>query len=495
MGRTFYLANEGLRIFCMYTKNKGVVAATPPQTEHIANATYLNEGAANPENRSNIDYFLIRGDANEREIFGKDKRNLFGDELNPIIASQNPSVEQLYGVQMQIIHSYKPLTSVLRRIAFTDIYNHMLDKKVPKVQASPRLEYVDKIPFTNELIFTGHAKIDIEGKQTFYPNCVLDINLDITRWCPSGISPEGKVMPWGACSYCYASFKHSGYPYVFKVEKKVLIEQIKKARIERERKGLATRYLRLGKRTEFGFAPFREQLVNTLEACLEEGISLVFPTKYLGFDKQVASLLRRTNSTLLPSQGKNEYEKGAVMHGCDNEYRFEQGILFREAGVRVIPYILVRAHEEDGGESFGKNLRRAEKIFCRAQILPIISKNVEVAKKVLGGSYDLIGPQQQGLFGDSHGGYTIGKGRRGVPNYFHPSLEKRIGDNNGNIRICSHNDCKSQCGKCFLPNERGEIIPAEKVFLEKHSRWRRKRQRYSREATLFDMHSNKIKNT
>ena len=478
----------------MYTKNTGVVAATPPGTTHISHATYLNEGAAASTNRSNIDHFLVRGDAREEDIFGKDVQVLYGRKLEKAIRKQKPSVEKRYGVQLQVIKDFRDLVPVVQRVTATDIYRHMQGKKNPKVRDKPSLEYVTDIPSTAELIVAGHAQIDITGKQTFYPNCVFDLNLDDTKWCKSGVAPDGKVMPWGACYYCYASFKHTGYPYVFKVDTDVLIEQIKQARKEREKLGLPTRYMRLGKRTEFG-AVSRENIINTLEACAEEGISVVFPTKYLKFDKEIAKLLRKTDSTLLPSLGDDRFEVGAVMHGCTNEYRFEQGILFREQGVRVVPYILVRAHEEDGGEVFGRNLRRAEKAFGTAQILPIITRRVQIANKVLGGSHDLIGEQQKNLFGDSTGGYEIGKGRRGVPVHIHPSLEKRIGKNNGCVRLCLHNSKISGCGKCFLPKEKGEIIPAEEVNLVKTQGWHvKKRERYHTGETLFDMHSDEIKN-
>ncbi|MEK6886136.1 MAG: hypothetical protein AABX17_04175 [Nanoarchaeota archaeon] len=494
MGRQFYLPDDGgLRIFCMYTKNRGVVAATPPGTVHIAHATYLNEGAASPDNRSNIDHFLVKKDANEEDIFGKDKRTLYGKKVYAEIANQNPSVEERYGVQFQIINEFRDLTRTLKRVTITDVYEHMKGKKDPKVKGTACLvDFVDEIPFVNAPIFAGHAEIDPEGKQTFYPNCVLDINLDIAKWCKSGISPEGKIMPWGACVYCYASFKHTGYPYAFNVDKDILIEQIKEARIAREKLGLPTRYLRLGKRTEFGIPEFREQLVATLEACLAEGISAVFPTKYLKFDKEIADLLRRTNSSLLPTQGDDGHQMGAVMHGCTTDYIFEQGILFQEAGVRVTPYVLVNPLEKDGGEVFGKNLRRVEKAFGKFQILPIVTRRVEIANRVLGGSLDLVGKQQKNLFGNSTGGYEIGTGRRGIPVYVHPSLQNRIGDNNGNIRLCLHNSCISGCGKCFLPKEKGEIIPAEKVFLKKTARFK-KRERYNPQETLFDMSSEEIK--
>ncbi len=495
MGRLFYLPSDGLRIFCMYTKNKGVVAATPPGTEHISHATYLNEDAVNPQNRSNIDHFLIKNDACEADVFGKDIQVLYGDKIHESIASQNPSIEQKYGVKIEILDNFRNLTQVIQRVAFTDIYRHMSDKRLPQVKDEPTLEYVDKISSGAELIFAGQAQIDIEGKQTFYPNCVLDINLDIARWCPSGISPEGKVMPWGECNYCYASFKHGGYPYVLNVDKENLVAQIKSAKKERAKLGLPTRYLRLGKRTEFGFSPFKEQLINTLEACLEENISVVFPTKYLSFDKTVAKLLKRTSSTLLPSLGDDQYEIGAAMHGCNTQYRLEQGILFKEQGVRVVPYVLVRAHEKDGGEIFGRNLLMAEKLFTRAQILPIITKNINVARKVLGGSSDLVGSSHQGFSGESYGGYEIGAGRRGVPVHIHPTLEKRIGDNDGDVRICLHNSCSSRCGKCFLPKEKGESIAAEKVNLKKTARWVRHREKYSAATTLFNMNDPAIKQT
>jgi hypothetical protein len=56
----------------------------------------------------------------------------------------------------------------------------------------------------------GTAEIHSEGKQNFLPDCLLDLNLDFAGWCPTGITPEGKLAPWNTCEYCYAGYKHNG---------------------------------------------------------------------------------------------------------------------------------------------------------------------------------------------------------------------------------------------------------------------------------------------
>ena len=317
-------------------------------------------------------------------------------------------------------------------------------------------EIVDTVKGASEVSFYGHAAIQTIGKQDYYPGCLLDLNLDFARWCSSGITPDGKLAPWNSCEYCYSSHMHTGYPAAFAVEKDNLIAQIKEARIAREAEGKPTRYMRLGKRTECGSPIFRKNLINTLEACAEEGIKCIFPTKFLEFDKEVAKLLKKTDSTLLVSLGSNELEPGAVLHGRTQEARIAEGIKYLEAGIRVVPYVIVDAALPNGGKYFEKNLAEAKEKFPRIQILPIRLRHRERAVKILGGWHDLLKSNtgQLDLFGKPDGKYESGGDHTRIAVDIHSSLTDLINNNCGSTRMCHHSSCAEYCGMCFMPGEK-----------------------------------------
>ena len=288
----------------------------------------------------------------------------------------------------------------------------------------------------------------------------------------------------GTCFYCYAAYKHTGYPNIFKVDKSRLVQQIREAKKERARIGLLTRYLRLGKRTEAGADIFREQILTTLEACLETGISVIFPTKYLAFNRDIAELLRKTNSTVLFSLGNDELELGAVAHGKTNEWRLEQTGKYISARVRAMPYMLVDATKENGGPWFSQNLQKALQ-FPQVQLIPIRLRHREVIRKILGCPDNILGEQGIDMFGKHFGGYERLKDGTRLHSFVHPSLEKLIDNNNGNVRMCSHNLSCTWCGKCFMSGEKGIITETKELKIKRKIKRPHKKKDTAGTPTLF----------
>lgn len=457
-GRLFTISGE--KILGLYCNTLGASYAAPPGTKHLAHIVWRNPLRGQD---SNIDYFLAGNSFNLKpsEVVHVNKPEL------------NEALEGRCGVRYQILSDSKGYESLIRSVAARDIDDFLLERVKNRDKASlfsgkrsvkPKKEENFKSSIEHVLHVAGlpvknvaHANLSLEGKQDYYPGCLLDINLDYAKWCVSGISPDGKIAGWNSCEYCYASHTHAGYPGAFYVDRKILAEQIMVARLERAKDGKPTRYLRLGKRTECGAKMFRESLLNTLEACADEGVKCIFPTKFLEFDMNVAELLKKTDSTLLISLGSDELERGAVFHGRTQEARIEDGLKYLESGVRAIPYVLVDATLPNGGNYFKKNLSVAFCEFPRVQILPIRLRHAKRAMKILGGWHGLLQSNcgQRDLFGEEDGKYEKGGDRTRIAVVIHPSLANLVGNNCGNMRMCHHNSRKEYCGMCFMSGEEG----------------------------------------
>jgi len=470
MGRLFLIGYErGMTVLGMYSKNPGIVYATPHNTEHIAHVTYVNSGALRQDNRSNIDYFIVTGTLDERVVTEKSVV-LHQRDFSPEMAD----IERKHSINWNIISRFRHLEDTIRNVAIKDIYAHAYGKPRPLEVSNSRKVYSEDIKSEATIKKTRYANIDINGKQTFLPDCILDLNLDFANWCISGISLDGKLSPLNSCDYCYASYKHSGYPNIYHVSKKHLIEQITEAKKERAQKDLSTRYLRLGKRTEAGYDLFYEHILTTLEACLETGISVVFPTKFLQFDKNIAELLKRTDSTLLFSLGNDKFEKGPCLYGRTNNWRIEQAKKFLDFGVRAVPYVLIDAIKENGGHFFSRVLNEAM-TFPLVQLIPIKIRQRALANTILGGWQSLIEGQEDDLLGYSCGGYEQSQSHSRLHIDVHTSIKQHIMNNNGCVRMCSHNNNTMWCGKCFMTGENGRIDSIKKVILEKKIQRRKKK--------------------
>lgn len=478
----FVMYGDKQIILGMYSKNKCVVYASPNGTEHIAHATWLNPRASNNENRGNIDYFLVAGGNLEGvgHLINTPPLMIPNAELN----AEEAKVEEKHGVYYKIPQRFQHLEPMIRRVAIRDIWDFTWNKLPPHVHERSLVEYVPEIVSEAAVKQSSHANLDIMGKQDFYPECILDVNLDFAKWCQSSITSDGKLKPSGSCIYCYASYKHSGYPNVFKVDSKRLAGQIREAREAREKQGLQTRYLRLGKRTEAGADIFREQLTATLEVCIETEMSVVMPTKFLKFDKTLAQLFKKTDSSVLFSIGNNELEEGACMHGRTNEYRFEQCEKYLEAGVRAMPYVLVDAVRENGGGWFSENLQKAL-AFPQVQIIPIRLRYIDTTTKILGSWHGVVGEQEEDMLGHEIGGYEVMKDSTRLHKALHPSLAKLVQDNNQKVRMCSHNHSSTWCGKCFVSGEKGCIVPTENIVVTRKNKRPHKKEKIQGEEFKF----------
>ncbi|MBI2148210.1 hypothetical protein HYU23_00875 [Candidatus Woesearchaeota archaeon] len=352
-------------------------------------------------------------------------------------------------MKYEIRNDARHLDEVIRKVARQDVYDFMLERKKPVATRESTVVYVDDIQSRAKITPLGHAEVRTSGKQTKFPDCLLDVNLDFADWCLSNITPDGKLDADGACEYCYAGNWHNQYPFIREVNKIELTRRFREARDIRAKEDLPTRYVRLGKMTDAGPDIFLDHLRITFEVLLDLGLKAIMPTKHLGFYPDIAAHLRATNSTLLYSLGSDEIEKGRTALGRTQDWRMKQARMYLDVGVRAVPYVLIDPTREDGGY-FAPILKKALG-FPKVLLLPVRITRRDLAETVLGGWGNALGPASVDLFGNGCGGFELDKTTLVHGNELHPNIEKLVAESGGRVGLCSHNISKFWCNGCFMP--------------------------------------------
>ncbi|MFA5993227.1 MAG: hypothetical protein WC796_05980 [Candidatus Pacearchaeota archaeon] len=358
------------------------------RNDHVAHVAYKFGGK-----KGGIDVFHLLEDDSVEDFVDARKRFTFNGRV--ITKTEGPKVlsvpdpiiaraDTLHDVQYEFLEGYQ--NTGLPNLIRADIGDFCEGTEAKKPQGTSLVHLPRIVPHTQ--IRQNQAKRLLEGgKQWFVESCLLEANIDFATGCMAGWVPVGKtsfdgltatgyfLYPWGECKYCYATDKHLNFP---KTLRHIDREQLKRELLgeccleygSETPLGRPVNVLRFGKRTET-CTPFTlAELVTTLETCTETGTRGVITTKFLGFNPDIADLLRRTNSSLIYSIGFDELEEGAVMWGCDSEFRKEQAVRFREAGVNSLMYLSILGHKPPGKREI-QTLKFARKHKLPVQLLPM----------------------------------------------------------------------------------------------------------------------------
>lgn len=486
---SIYQDKKGNVYAALYNYWPDVYRAPPNKNcETVAHVSYQFGGSSR-----GIDIFLLKNKLYDvsKEIDVKRKiveENGRDKELEFIDARHNIDAEIVVGFDSKAV----------RNLYRKDIENFA--KREAKNPGITSIVYVREIiPITILRTLTQKQYLR-DGKQEWVYSCSLDTNLDFSWGCISGFVPFAKASFDGnnfigyfldlfaECNYCYAGYQHKSFAkYIVNIEKEKLKEEL-----NNKKKALGRNIvLRLGKRTESGSIFTRNQLFTTLEACVETNTKVVMPTKYLEFDKEIARLFKKTGSTLLYSIGYDNAEKGAALHGCNNEWRLEQAVKYREHGVDAILYLLVDLPNETTDREH-KILDFAKENYLFTQLLAIRFPGKKVAREIIGGSWEDLTMNEDQLVlesinGKIHGGYKW-KNNQLIAQRTHEDYSKLIGNNNHCVRLCHHNDKDTYCGSCFL--KKGFIIPTEPVdiiYRKRKGRWQTEARRRLRDRAMHQI--------
>ncbi len=314
------------------------------------------------------------------------------------------------------------------------------------------------------------------GKPEFTPQCIHHANIDYSKGCITSLVFTGQaiwnwekkfakgifVAPWRECDICYARKDHKSFmKTMYKFEEKSFGKQLKEELLGKAQLktgsdqifGRRIKTLRFGKRTEAGSKLTLPQLIKTLEVCADTETSGVLPTRFLEYNKEIAILLRRTNSVVLYDQGLNEFQKGAVSFGCTDEWLREQAIKYAQARVNIAFYLSVANPVIEPTKEDKETIEFIEKHkdkLIGTQILPARYSSKALARKIAGIHWDdsksnkrLLKEEDPNIENWEYVGGEL------VPKKFHPFWLDLIADNKGFYRMCHHTKEQVWCGGCY----------------------------------------------
>jgi hypothetical protein len=395
-----------------------------------------------------------------------------------------------------------------------------------KIQISRGINYADKIIPVTKAKFINKNPLLEGGKQDYIDLCIFDGNLDFSSGCITGFLPgdnpkwDGETFTdyWsdvGAeCEYCYALRNHKAFAKTLKIiepkqlEEELLtgsfrkkdnqdlnnlnkidkdIEEIDKEFKKDNQEQEPVKILRLGKSTEMGSIFTRPQLYTTLETCINTGTQCIMPTKMLEFDSEAAKLLKKSRSAVLFSMGPESVERGTIEYGCTDDWKMEQCLKYKEAGVVSALYLLTI---EPG--PYDKRQRAvmdfAKKHNVLVQLLPMDFPSKELAFELTGVPWDILknknGRPEEALLKHEVALAELMQGtyyQRGngdiAPEILSEETQALVGKNTGHIGLCYHNSDMEACRGCFL--RPGKIAAIKEKHLghtltkAMRSRWRR----------------------
>jgi hypothetical protein len=288
------------------------------------------------------------------------------------------------------------------------------------------------------------------------------------------------------CDYCYAKRKNWG-----KVIPKEIGEKTRQ-QFKEER----PKIIRLGKNTECGHFFYRQQLIQFLELCREYGTSIIFPTKMLKFNKEIAGLLKNTNSVVNYSICNDSFEIGPVSQGFSNEWRIEQAKRYRYLGVNATATLTCDVTNSlEGNLKYGfaiNEILNAKEHGLTLRLLPLRLNSKKVCLKATRKKWeDIVMPKNWKDTFDFEFKWLYEKKRNNeaIPLFFHKDFRKLISEG---IGICGKVGSMEYCDKCNL--EKGVRIcfhenemPQREKYANKltYKRYNKKEEVKTNQLSLF----------
>jgi len=315
------------------------------------------------------------------------------------------------------------------------------------------------------------------GKQEFTPACGLDANIDVSDGCISGWIPgpnasfDGETFvdfyssPPHECPQCYAEAKHRGFAKtLWRIQKDKLREELMgNCRLSTgmpDIYGKPIPVLRIGKRTEAGSKFTLDTLALVIETCAETKTKIVMPTQFLEFNPEIARLAKAANMAILYTQNWDEFARGAVAHGCTNEWRREQAVKYHEAGVNALFYINLHPYFPPGEREKGIIELARKTGMPHVQILPVRFYKPGIMEMMTGLNPRYVREPTKEMYGPGEyaRSYCL-EGKIHVPQEIHPEWQRLISENRGFVRMCHHNSSLTWCGGCGICE--GFVIPKQ----------------------------------
>lgn len=332
--------------------------------------------------------------------------------------------------------------------------------------------------------------------------CLLEWNVDLSNGCIAQVSAahldevvqnNGLYLPPDnfdiykkdgtgdkRCDYCYAWSKNSGSVIPYKVDEKT------RADFETAR----PKFLRFGKNTEPGHPYYFEAFSKLIDLCKEFGTIPIITTKMLPFGiegaretkkyaengsdsyfrlseekkipsgKELAKMLRDTNTSLLVSLGYDEIEQGPLLQGCSNEWRIEQAVNYHiekvNTSLTVVCDVTSSLEENVSRGSFiGRALNERTRTGINVRVIPARLYTHKTIMQIAGSKRSVLtdtGYHNTPQFDQVSDNKPVSQARyvakgafKLIPNYVHPDFKGLFVEGMG---VCGVVEEMENCDKC-----------------------------------------------
>jgi len=246
--------------------------------------------------------------------------------------------------------------------------------------------------------------------------------------------------------------------------------------------------VRIGKNVECGH-PFYHSILNDfLALCQKYGTRIIFPTKMLPFEDELADELRKTGGVVHYSICADRFESGAASQGFTNEWRVEQARKYHEAGVNVDLTIVCDltqslAENQTAGFYVMEALKKAKEYGLVARLLPLRIHSEELARKVTGHSMKELRNKHPSLSGfeTKKGGTWRKRGNNEIaPAVINPDFQGLYDSGMGICGEIGEDEYCDDCNLCpactrrivFPLSEKPSVDYSRKVMAKERRNWR-----------------------
>ena len=496
-----------------YSEYPDIYNSPPPNlvsnTKHVAHVQYSYGNV-----KRSLDVHLLNN--------GSTYNNL---NVKKIVRIGNPyheNVDERQGIKYEFLDSIKDtfLEKELIDNLRCDIDNFCRNPAAERVTYKKYSRAI--IPVT-EIKFNNPKNYLTSGKHDFVESCFYRGNLDFSTGrseCIAGFIPgdslgikssfDGKTFTGFfnsllyECLYCYAGYQHKvNAPFpktLIDIDSNKLENELRNGEVDGNKQRQPIKVLRIGKRVEVGTIYTRKQLITTLETVIKTGTKIVMPTRALEFNKEVSDLFKRSNSSILYSEGDFEnVQAGLIRHGYTPEFRKEQARLYREAGNKAGFFLLIDAPSPPTFTNLSL-MEYARKHDIAVQLLPIRLPSSEAAALMLGKDWDeMKGSISQTNFDgvDGKGGYIRTGNNYLTSKHIHQDWLNLIKNSVGvafsdeyrepHISMCHHapdgqHTSIEYCGGCLIGKFKINKVPEKRmIYTKKPNKIKRLRDQHKME--------------
>jgi hypothetical protein len=420
-----------------YANTAGIVHAISCGMERLAHVEYTLSTTNGQKRSCAVDYYIKCGRTLLPEVLGNCIDAVF---------------ERKISMHLRVPEGFESDVNAIRCLVATDIREHLGGRYQPEVQPDLATK-VDIVPRIHPPVPVARGVVEIKNatKQALKSACQYDLHVDLSKGCIAATTPDLCTATEAKCRYCYGIANSAGAHIIRSIDSQDMHSQLQRIRAKRHPEGKQTKVICIGNKTDPGHKLYRDELIALLDFCITEGLIPVVRSKFLEYDRKVASRLKKAGGTLVVSLGNDSMEPGTIAHGRQQAIRIADGLSYLRDGVNVVAGIVLDPAQVDGGPLFSPALQVATAMFPKVILYALRAKGKKLAGELFGEDFEnRIAPDGSPLY-ERHGSQYVAA-------HVHSSILNVISTNNGPVRLCMKSTAGTFCGACHIPGKKGLVI-------------------------------------